>query len=163
MKIVLVRVDDRLIHGQVALGWTRTVGATHIVVANDEVANDKTQVMLLKMASPTGVKASILSVEDAAKKLVAKAFKRDKVLVLVRDAKSLLRLMDGGVALPQVNIGNVRITPERERIIKEVAATPDEMADWKELDNRNVQLEAMWLPNSKSVNFNDIIKKYERR
>ena len=86
MKIVLVRVDDRLIHGQVALGWTRTVGATHIVVANDEVANDKTQVMLLKMASPTGVKASILSVEDAAKKLVAKAFKRDKVLVLVRDA-----------------------------------------------------------------------------
>ena len=62
-----------------------------------------------------------------------------------------------------MNIGNVRITPERERIIKEVAATREEMADWKELDNRNVQLEAMWLPNSKSVNFNDIIKKYERR
>ena len=60
MPIVLVRVDDRLIHGQVAVGWTRTVGANHIVVANDEVARDATQKSLLKLAAPVGVKVSTL-------------------------------------------------------------------------------------------------------
>jgi mannose/fructose/N-acetylgalactosamine-specific phosphotransferase system component IIB len=160
MKIVLVRVDDRLIHGQVAVGWTRIVGATHIVVANDEVANDTTQTMLLKMAAPTGVKASILTVDECAEKLSKKEFKNDKVLVLVRDPKTLLRLIDGGVEIKEVNIGNVRADVERKRIIKEVAATPDEIEDWKELDNRNVKLEALWLPDGRGKNFNKIIRTY---
>lgn len=160
MKIVLVRVDDRLIHGQVAVGWTRTVGATHIVVANDEVAVDPTQKMLLKMATPAGVKSSILSVEEAGKKLVEKAFKNDKVLLLVRDSKSLLKLLDLGVEFTEVNIGNVRTTEERERITKEVAATKEEIAEWKELDQRHIKLEALWLPDAKGVNFNQVIRKY---
>lgn len=160
MGIVLVRVDDRLIHGQVALGWTRIVGATHIVVANDEVASDQTQIMLLKMASPPGVKATILSVDDCAKKLSGNEFKNDKILVLVRDPESLIRLMDGGVEITEVNIGNVRAAENRERIIKEVAASPEEIADWKELDKRNVKMEALWLPDGKAKDFNKIIRTY---
>lgn len=160
MKIVLVRVDDRLIHGQVAMSWTRAVGATHIVVANDEVAKDQTQVMLLKMAAPVGVKASILSVDDSAEKLSSKAFKNDKVLVLVKDPKSLLRLIEGGVELPEVNIGNVRTTEERKRIIKEVAASPEEIDEWKQLDELKVKLEALWLPGEKATNFNVKIRQY---
>lgn len=160
MGIVLTRVDDRLIHGQVAVGWTRTIGATHIVVANDEVSKDRTQIMLLKMATPVGVKSSILSVDEAAQKLANNEFKKDKVLLLVRDPKSLVRLIDGGVDLQEVNIGNVRAAEGRKRLIKEVAATEEEIGDWKELDRRNVSLQALWLPDGKATNFNKVLKEF---
>ena len=159
MKIVLVRVDDRLIHGQVAVGWTRTIGASHIVVANDEVAKDNTQKMLLKMATPVGVKSTILSVDEAAALLAAEKFGNDKVLVLVRDPKSLLRLIEGGVKFDKVNIGNVRMMDGRQRITKEVAATSEEIEDWKQLDQAGLQLEALWIPGGSATNFNEVIRK----
>ncbi|HEY2420213.1 MAG TPA: PTS sugar transporter subunit IIB [Neobacillus sp.] len=159
MKIVLVRVDDRLIHGQVAVGWTRTIGASHIVVANDEVAKDNTQKMLLKMATPVGVKSTILSVDEAAALLAAEKFGNDKVLVLVRDPKSLLRLIEGGVKFDKVNIGNVRMIDGRQRITKEVAATSEEIEDWKQLDQAGIKLEALWIPGGSATNFNEVIRK----
>lgn len=158
MEIVMVRVDDRLIHGQVAAGWTRTVGATHIVVANDEVAKDNVQKMLLKMATPINVKSTILPVAEAAELLTAEKFGSDKVMVLVRDAQSLLTLLEGGVKLRKVNIGNVRMAEGRERLTKEVAATPEEMKAWQELDEKGVELEALWVPGGYATNFNEVIR-----
>ena len=69
MSIVLIRVDDRLIHGQVVVGWTRTVEGTYILVADDEVANNTMQKKLLKFATPTGVQSDILTVEESVKNL----------------------------------------------------------------------------------------------
>lgn len=158
MKIVLVRVDDRLIHGQVAVGWTRTVGATHILVANDEVAKDATQKALLKLAAPVGVKVTILPVAEAAAAVVGGKFGNDSLMVLVRDPQSLVGLMQGGVALTKVNIGNVRTAPGRERLTKEVAASPAEIEAWKQLDQTGVALEAIWLPGGAVTNFNNIIR-----
>lgn len=158
MPIVLVRVDDRLIHGQVAVGWTRTVGANHIVVANDEVARDATQKSLLKLAAPVGVKVSILSVTEAAALLVGPKAAKDRVMVLVRDPQSLLALMDGGVELTKVNVGNVRAAEGRVRLTKEVAASPEEIEAWKELDRKGVILEAVWLPGGAVTDFNSVIR-----
>lgn len=158
--IVMVRVDDRLIHGQIALSWTRTLGATHIVVVNDEVAKDNTQKMLLKIATPVSVKSTILPVAEAAAFLVAEKSGSDKVLVLVREPQSLLTLMEGGVKLDKVNIGNVRMAEGRERLIKEIAATPEEIRAWKKLDEKGVELEALWLPGGTATNFNEVIRRH---
>ena len=156
--IVMVRVDDRLIHGQVAVGWTRTLGATHIVVVDDEVAKDNTQKMLLKISTPVGVKSTILPVTEAVAFLAAEKFGSDRVLVLVRDPQSLLMLMEGGVKIDKVNIGNVRMVEGRKRLTKEVAATPEEIRIWKELDEKGVELEALWLPGGSATNFNGVIR-----
>lgn len=159
--IVMVRVDDRLIHGQVAVGWTRTLGANHIVVANDEVAKDNTQKMLLKIATPVNVKSTILPVAEAAAFLATEKFGSDKVLVLVRDPQSLLMLLEGGVKLPKVNIGNVRMVEGRKPLTKEVAATPEEIRLWKKLDEKGVELEALWLPGGSATNFNEVLRTYD--
>lgn len=159
MKIVLVRVDDRLIHGQVTYGWTRTVGAHRIVVADDAVANDETQKKLLTMVAPAGVKVSILSVADAGQKLAEAAFQGENVVVLVREPQALLGLMDQGVNLQKVNIGNVRSTPGRKRLSKEVHATPEELEAWKKLHEAGIQLEAQWLPGHGKTDFNAILRK----
>lgn len=158
MKIVLVRVDDRLIHGEVAVGWTRTLGATHIVVANDQASTDATQKMLLKMATPVGVKSTVLTVADAALQLSAGKFRNEKVLVLVRDPQSLLGLMEGGFKLDQVNVANVRMAEGRQRITKQVAATPEELQAWKELDRMGIKLEARLLPGNAPTDFGQIIR-----
>jgi len=161
MSIVLIRVDDRLIHGQVAVGWTRFVGGTHIVVADDEVAKDNTQIMLLKMATPVGVKSTVLSVTEAARKLAGGKFAGDKVIVIVRGPQALLGLMEGGVPLGKVNVGNVRMQEGRRRLTKEVAASPEELQAWKKLDEAGVELEALWLPGGQATNLNEVIRAIE--
>jgi mannose/fructose/sorbose-specific phosphotransferase system IIB component len=158
MKIVLVRVDDRLIHGQVVVGWTRTVGGTNIVVANDEVANNSMQRTLLKMAAPAGVKATILTVEEAAKQLNEQKFSGENVIVLVRDPQSLVRLVESGFNLKKVNVGNVRSAQGKIRLTKEVHASEAEIEAWKKLDKLGVILEAQWLPDQPKTNFNEVIK-----
>lgn len=158
MRVVLVRVDDRLIHGQVVVGWTRTVGSTHILVADDEVSKDATQKTLLKLAAPVGVKVSILSVAEATAALTGGKLGNDKVMVLVRGPLALLELLKGGVSLPEVNVGNVRMAPGRKRLTKEVAASPEELQAWRELDNAGVRLEATWLPGGASTNFNNVVR-----
>jgi mannose/fructose/N-acetylgalactosamine-specific phosphotransferase system component IIB len=158
MKVVLVRVDDRLIHGQVVVGWTRTVGGTNILVANDEVANNSMQRTLLKMAAPAGVKATILTVEEAAKQLNEQKFYGENVIVLVRDPQSLVRLIEAGFNLKKVNVGNVRAAQGKIRLTKEVHASEVEIEAWKKLDEFGVVLEAQWLPDQPKTNFNDVIK-----
>lgn len=158
MKVVLVRVDDRLIHGQVVVGWTRTVGATTIVVANDEVANNSMQRTLLKMTAPAGVKAEILTVEDAARQLNDKKFTGESVIVLVRDPQSLVRLVEAGFKLQKVNVGNVRAAQGKVRLSKEVHASDAEIEAWKKLDELGVTLEAQWMPDQPKTNFNQVIK-----
>lgn len=158
MKIGLVRVDDRLIHGQVVMGWTRTVGATLIVVANDKVAADKLQRSLLKMAAPTGVAAEILPVSEAAAKLKEGAWPGQTVLVLVRDPVDLLRMAEEGVSLTTVNVGNVRYEEGRIRLTKEVAATPVELEAWRRLDQMGVALECQWLPGQSVTRLNDVLR-----
>ena len=61
--ISMLRVDDRLIHGQVAVMWSKQLAVTRIIVANDEIAANELQASALKMAAPAGVKAAILPVE----------------------------------------------------------------------------------------------------
>jgi mannose/fructose/N-acetylgalactosamine-specific phosphotransferase system component IIB len=159
MKVVLVRVDDRLIHGQVVVGWTRTVGGTIIVVANDEVANNSMQRTLLKMTAPAGVKAEILTVEDAAKQLNEKKFAGENVIILVRDPQSLVRLVEAGFNLQKVNVGNVRAAQGKVRLTKEVHANEAEIEAWRKLDELGVILEAQWLPDQPKTNFNEVIKR----
>jgi mannose/fructose/N-acetylgalactosamine-specific phosphotransferase system component IIB len=108
LKLVLVRVDDRLIHGQVVLGWTRAVSANRIVVADNATANDSMQQTLLKLAAPSGVKVSILTTDEAGEQLSSSTFKGENVMVLVRGPEALLDLKKAGVEFSKVNVGNVR-------------------------------------------------------
>ena len=74
MAIIHARVDERLIHGQVAMVWTNTVGATRIVVVNDAAVKDEMIIAALKMAKPAGVKLSILSKNRAIEKFAEKTY-----------------------------------------------------------------------------------------
>jgi PTS system mannose-specific IIB component len=98
MKIALVRVDERLIHGQITMNWTRTLGANLILCVNDEVANNSFQKNIMKLAAPPGSKVEIEAVDSAAEKLNAQAWPNANILLLIRNPIDLLRLVRQGLS-----------------------------------------------------------------
>lgn len=145
MDIRVIRVDDRLIHGQVVFGWTQALGIQQILVADDATATNRTQRDLLLLAVPAGVVADVLSIADAAK--VIRASGSDvPTMVLVKGPRELLALKRAGVPVTEVNVGNVHTAPGRKRLTKEVHATDEELEIWRELANDGVRLEALWMP-----------------
>ena len=157
MTVQLIRVDDRLIHGQVVVGWSRSLGVDHIVVADDKVGSDPLQSSLMRMAVPTGVGVSIMPVEAAAAALIGGEFDRAKVLVLVRGPIELSRLRKAGLPFDTVNVGNVHSGPGRTKLTKEVYASPEELAVWQELAQAGVTLSAQWLPDQSRTDLGPVV------
>ena len=105
-KITALRVDDRLIHGQVAMTWTKQLAVQGIVVANDEAANDNTQKMALKMAVPGGIKSLIKPVDEAIRILNNPKASRMRILVLTRTVKDALKIRQSIGEIGFLNVGN---------------------------------------------------------
>lgn len=105
-KITALRVDDRLIHGQVAMTWTKQLAVQGIVVANDEAANDNTQKMALKMAVPGGIKSLIKPVDEAIRILNNPKASRIRILVLTRTVKDALKIRQSVGEIGFLNVGN---------------------------------------------------------
>lgn len=134
--IKTLRVDERLIHGQIAMVWSKELNVDGIVVANDETAENKTQQMALKMAVPSGIKVIVKTVDGAINLLKDPRASQMKLLVLVRTIGDAVKLAE---ALPTeiayVNIGNVgkSIQGEKKTLTQFVMLTSDEMNSLKEL------------------------------
>ena len=96
-----MRIDERLIHGQVASVWTNFLGCSRIIVANDEAPKSEMQIAALKLACPTGVKLSILSVDKAAANILSGKYDEDKVFLITRNVPDAKRLVDAGAKLAE--------------------------------------------------------------
>lgn len=159
MTVALIRVDDRLVHGQVLMGWTQSLGVDHVLVADDPSAGDPLQKTLMGMAAPAGVRVSILTVADAAAHLVSGADGSARTLVLVRGPRELTQLRAAGVPFDFVNVGNVHTGPGRSKVTKEVHASEDELVLWRELADAGVRLEAQWVPGQSRTDLGKLVHK----
>ena len=119
-NLLLVRVDDRLIHGQVMTAWMKTLRADEIIVVDDRVAKDDFMLFVLQNAAPKGVKVVALSEDDA----VAKLQEGLKVpsYILCKSPLSLRKIVDAGIDIKAVNIGGMGKNAERTTLYKNVSA-----------------------------------------
>ena len=104
--IHILRVDDRLLHGQVVMQWTSRFGITAIVVANDEIYQEEVKVMAMKMAAPPGVKVAVRSVADAIRVLNNPKGEKMRMMVIVNSPTDALRICQGVPNVQRVNLGN---------------------------------------------------------
>jgi len=111
---VLTRIDNRLIHGQVAVTWVNHVGANLILVANDEVARDPIQQSLMDMAVPAGIETRYFTIEETINK-IGLASDRQKIAIIVKTPQDVLRLVEGGVPIRHVNIATCISRKARNR------------------------------------------------
>lgn len=147
MSIVHARVDERLIHGQVAMVWTNTVGATRIVVVNDAAVKDEMVIGALKMAKPAGVKLSILSRKRAIEKFAEKAYEGERVFLITKNIGDMAELVAADVEIPIVNVGNVAKREGSRQIKNSVNVTEQDVADIHAILDKGVPVTAQMIPN----------------
>lgn len=116
MSVVLVRIDDRLIHGQVVENWMKFLKIDHVVVVNDFVASDRMQKTLFSMAVPDHAKISILTITQAKEAILNGQFERDRAMLLLVSPQDVLNLIDKGVRIKEVNVGGMHYSPDKKQI-----------------------------------------------
>ena len=141
-KITALRVDDRLIHGQVAMTWTKQLRVQGIVVANDAAAGDNTQKMALKMAVPAGIKVLIKPVDEAIRVLNNPKASSMRILVLTRTVTDALKIRKQVGEIEFLNIGNAGRfdgvdVSEKQILSPTIMLTDEEVKSLRELVEMN--------------------------
>lgn len=132
MKIVMSRVDERLVHGQVIASWTKIHAVKSILVIDDQLAKDSFMSTVLSMAAPSGVKVELIDVEQAAERIAKEGVGAGvNTMLLFKTPKYALELVERGVELKELNIGNMGAGPGRKAISRNVYASPAEVEMFK--------------------------------
>lgn len=132
MSIVLARIDDRLIHGQVMTSWLNYTGANRIIIVDDETANDTFLKMIVTSVAPANIKTEVFSVHEGAETIKQLAAS-DKVILLAKSPEAYVELMNQGIALEKVNIGGMGAKEGRTKFYKNISASSAEKASLKKL------------------------------
>jgi mannose/fructose/sorbose-specific phosphotransferase system IIB component len=145
MDIQLIRIDDRLIHGQVVVGWVKALGIERLVVVNDAIAKNAMQKTLMEMAVPTGLKVSFYTVEEAAAAF-ANTHDKTRSLLLFSNPVDVLAFMEKGAPLSSVNVGGMHFCEGKRQVCKTICVNEEEVAAFKELKARGVEMEIRAVP-----------------
>ncbi|MFQ0971983.1 PTS transporter subunit IIB [Gilliamella sp. ESL0232] len=140
MIINLVRIDDRLIHGQVTTVWTKEAKAERIIIVSDEVANDEIRSTLVKQAAPPGIKVSVISINKAAAVYKNPKYENDTVFYLFTNPTDVLRLVNAGVPIKEVNIGGMSFKEGKKQITKAVSVDENDISSFKKLHEMGINL-----------------------
>ena len=152
-------VDERMLHGQVAMVWTNVVGANRILVANDEVVKDDLKIEGLKLAKPAGIKLSICSIQRAIENLKNNKYGEDNVFLITRNIPDMADIINGGVDLKEFNVGNISSKDGSRQIKKSVNVTPKDVDIIKNLINKGVKITAQMVPNEPDSSIMTYIEK----
>lgn len=145
----LVRIDDRLVHGQVAFTWTPALGIDCIIVANDRSAVDEFLKMTMGLAKPAGVRLLIKPLKDVPTYINDPKNKQSQVLVLIDSVKDAHALCAALPEIRSVNFGGLRAKTGSKPISKAIALTDQDMALVRELLQQGIELEVRQVPTDK--------------
>ena len=155
--IVLARIDDRLIHGQVVVGWVNSVKTEQIIVIDKDVAKDKDRQSFMKLAVPKKIKLSFFSPQEAGEALKNSQFLKSRILLLFSNPSDILPLIQSGVLLKEINIGGMRYSFGKKEIMKSVFANKEDINALKLLSSLGVSLIARAVPTDHPVDISKLI------
>lgn len=147
--VLLARIDDRLIHGQVVEGWVNFLKATCIIVADDQVAGNPLQRSIMEISAPEGLKVVIGRVEDICERLRSAAFDAERVILLFSNPADVLRSMRAGLSFPAVNIGGMRSVPGKQRIMDVLAVNEADREALQSILREGVRVDVQTVPTEK--------------
>lgn len=152
-NIVNVRIDERLIHGQVAGIWTTSLDTQRIVVANDEAASNSLQKSSLRLAAPSSMRLSVLPVEKAAQNIQSGKYGNQRVFLLFKNPTDVLKYIESGGVLTTVNVGNMSFKEGSKEITKNIRVMPDEEVVFEKIADKGIKVTAQLVPNDPIVDF----------
>lgn len=129
------------------------------LMVDDEVAQNAIEKSGLKLATPAGVKLSILPIEKAAQNILAGKYDSQRLLIVARRLVRLLKLIEHGVKLEEINVGNMSQTPETRSITKSINVVDEDVEVFKKLDEKGVRLVSQMVPNDRVEHFMSLLNK----
>ncbi|WP_321383446.1 mannose/fructose/sorbose PTS transporter subunit IIB [uncultured Enterococcus sp.] len=153
MEIKLARIDDRLIHGQVATVWAKEAGAERIIVVSKEVNEDTIRKTLVKQAAPPGIKVNIVDVEKAVKVFNNPKYASDTVFYLFTNPTEVLELVQAGVPLESINIGGMQFRTGKTQITKAISVNDQDIQAFRQLKEQGVVLDCRVVATDSRIDF----------
>lgn len=139
-NILLTRIDNRLVHGQVGVTWTSTIGANLLVVVDDVVANDDIQQKLMGITAETyGFVIRFFTIEKTIN-VIGKAAPHQKIFLICRTPQTVRKLVEGGIDLKDVNVGNMHFSEGKKQISSKVYVDDQDLADLRFIKQRGVNV-----------------------
>ncbi|TIH18412.1 PTS mannose/fructose/sorbose transporter subunit IIB [Marinifilum sp. JC120] len=142
-----VRIDNRLVHGQIIETWLPYTHAKHIIVVNDAVAGDDLQQQIMSLAIPQSVKCSFCSVDDLSDRISAVADVNVSTIILFSSCADVRRALDSGFEFNTVNIGNIHYGPGKKQISPSVALSSDDESCLHYFKGQGIELDFRCVPN----------------
>lgn len=159
MKIGLARIDDRLIHGQVATRWTKETNVSRIIVVSDEVANDHVRKTLLTQVAPPGVTAHVVDVDKMVRVWNNPKYGQDKVMLLFTNPTDVVRIVEQGVDIKSVNIGGMAFRQGKTQVNNAVSVDEKDITAFRKLNERGIELEVRKVSSDQRLKMMDLIAK----
>lgn len=157
--IKLVRVDFRLIHGQVVTKWSNTVTAKTIVVVNDELSEDEFMADIYVMAAPPGIQVEVQSIASFVESAQARSYDQGSVLVLFKNIEDVRRVAEQGVKFAAVQIGGLGAAGNKTSVVKGISIDRDDAEDLLYLKEQGAEVSFQVTPEEARLPLDKALKK----
>lgn len=162
IKYVLARVDSRLLHGQVATGWTKATNPNRIIVVSDNVAKDKLRKNMIKQAAPTGVHANTVPIAKMIKVDKDPRFGNTRAMLLFETPEDALRVIEGGVGIKELNIGSMAYSEGKVNVNQVLAMNQEDVDTFKKLKQLGIKFVVKKVPSSNAEDMDALLEKAQK-
>ncbi|MEJ2634946.1 MAG: PTS sugar transporter subunit IIB [Calditrichia bacterium] len=156
---ILWRIDDRLIHGQIIIGWCSQLPIAELIVCDDEIAETEWETNLLLMAAPPEIPSSVLSISDTISRVREIVIQEIMVLILMKSPFTLQKILKRGTKIEKVNIGGIHFREDRSEFLSYLYLSEKEIKIFEELMGEGIRFECQDLPNSPVYNLEKLLEK----
>jgi PTS system mannose-specific IIB component len=156
--VVLARIDDRLIHGQVVEGWVNFLKATCILVADDRVAANPLQRTIMEISVPEGLKVIIGRVEDICAKIRSSSLDAERAILLFSNPADVLRSLQAGLSCPSINLGGLHFVPGKRKIMDVLAVDDADLESLQAILKQGVRIDIQTVPTEKPHSLERVLK-----
>ncbi|MHB0306008.1 PTS sugar transporter subunit IIB [Klebsiella pneumoniae] len=155
--ITLLRVDHRLLHGQVAFSWTQYVGADCILIANDSVPGDELRKTTIKLAKPPSVKLVIKNINDSIEAIKSGVTDKYNLFIVVESVNDAWRIASAIDEIKSINLGGIKAKEGSKNISKAINLPPTEIEQLQQLVGKGVEVEIRQVPNDRKQLFAECV------
>lgn len=159
-SINLIRLDFRLIHGQVITKWCGQINANRIIIINDDLANDSFMRNIYEMAAPPNVSVEVYTIEKAVELWKTDEMGQGRALVLFKDVKSSLRALQAGFPIKELQLGGIGGGPGRVNVYDGISLDKQDVKDLKEMIEKGAKIILQIVPEKPKLDFEKAIQKY---
>lgn len=156
-NVLVTRIDDRLIHGQVVTAWIKVYPINKILIIDDELSKNQLMLRIYKAAAPTGVEVVLMNQEDAAEYLLDDPVKGENIMVLVKIPEVIEKIINQGYEISKIILGGMGASEKRKRFNRNVSASEEEIASFRRIVDKGIKIVYQLVPNDREMDIKELL------